>query len=485
MVKFSSINYTLGGYLIFYSCCFLPPLGIALAHQEWRQGVVFATIFASTLLVGLLCWGFGYSRREQFHISKKEGLLIVSLIWILSGILGAIPFYFCKAFPSFISSLFESISGFTTTGSSILTNIEALPKSILFWRSFTHWLGGLGVVVLFLAILPYLGVEGRILFRSEVPGPEADVLKPKVQETALALLKIYLAFTLLETLLLLLCGMNLFDALCHTFGTLATGGFSTKNSSIAHYNSVAVEIVIIVFMILAGANFSLYYHFLYKEKNIFLKDSEFKTYILILLLFTTLITLNLTLSYHPNLWRNLRHAAFQVVSIQTTTGYGTADFAQWPPFSKIALLLLMFIGGCAGSTGGGIKVVRWMIVFKIIYHQIEKTFRPHAVRPICINQKGVSEKILEAVMGLFCLWLLIFALSSLLLSALGVDILTATSATAATLNNIGPGLGQVGPTLNFSTIPELGKLWLSLCMLLGRLEIFTLIILFHPAYWKQ
>ncbi|WP_372367884.1 TrkH family potassium uptake protein [Candidatus Uabimicrobium sp. HlEnr_7] len=479
------IIHTLGAYLVFYGCCFLPSILWGIYAQEWAMINVFGWITLSTISVGTLCKKYTKKYQGSNQFTKREGLFLVSVIWIASGIIGALPFYVSGYIPTFLSSLFESVSGFTTTGASVLSDIEALPQSLLFWRSLTHWLGGLGIVVLFILVLPHLGVGGRALFHSEVPGPHTEVLKPKIRETAFILLKIYIGLTVIETFALCCCGMTIFDSICHTFGTLATGGYSTKNTSVAAFDSISIEIVLIVFMFLAGVNFSLYHYFLSGQRNIFWKDTEFRAYFLIIISATTLIMVDLSLHFSHDILKNLREVLFQVVSVQTTTGYGTADYDKWPGFSKLILFALMFIGGCAGSTSGSFKVIRWVIVFKYIFNQIEHVFRPQAIRPIRLGKVVIEDQVVNNIIGLFCLWIIIFGVTSIIISSMGFDMMTSMSATAATLNSIGPGFVEVGPTMNFSVIPDLGKLLLVICMLFGRLEIYTFVILFHPAFWKK
>lgn len=479
------IIHTLGAYLVFYGCCFIPSMLWGIYAAEWEMLNTFGWVALSTIALGTLSKKSTKQYHGQNQFTKREGLFLVSVIWIVSGIIGALPFYVSGYIPTFLSALFESVSGFTTTGASVLSDIEALPQSLLLWRSLTHWLGGLGIVVLFIIVLPHLGVGGRALFHSEVPGPHTEVLKPKIRETAFILLKIYIGLTVIETVALCCCGMTIFDSICHTFGTLATGGYSTKNTSVAAFDSISIEIVLIIFMILAGVNFSLYHYFLTGQRNIFWKDTEFKSYILIIIAATTLIMVDLTLHFSHDIARNFRQVLFQVVSIQTTTGYGTADFDKWPGFSKLILFVLMFIGGCAGSTSGSFKVIRWVIVFKYIFNQIERVFRPQAIRPIRLGKIVIEDSVVNNIIGLFCLWIVIFAIASVVISSMGFDMITSMSATAATLNSIGPGFVEVGPTMNFSVIPDLGKLLLVICMLFGRLEIYTFVILFHPAFWKK
>lgn len=484
-MNYQLILQTLGAYLVFFGCSFIPSILWGIYVGEWESIRVFGAIALGTILFGLISKQITKKYQAYNQFTKREGLFIVSIIWIASGVIGALPFYFSGYIPTFISSLFESVSGFTTTGASVLSDIEALPQSLLLWRSLTHWLGGLGIVVLFIIILPYLGVGGRALFNSEVPGPQADVLKPKIRETAFILLKIYIGLTIIETIALYCCDMTIFDSVCHAFGTLATGGYSTKNTSVASFDSLSIEIVLMIFMFLAGVNFSLYHYFLSGQRNIFWKDTEFKTYLFIIIIATTLILVDVTMHYSQDITRNIRDVLFQVISVQTTTGFGTANFDKWPGFSKLILFALMFIGGCAGSTSGSFKVIRWIIVFKYVFNQVERVFRPQAVRPIRLGKTVVDESVISNIIGLFCLWVIIFVFVSIAISAMGFDMISSMSATAATLNSIGPGFNQVGPTMNFAIIPDLGKFLLVICMLFGRLEIYTFVILFHPAFWKK
>jgi trk system potassium uptake protein TrkH len=377
------------------------------------------------------------------------------------------------------------MSGFTTTGSTVITDIEGTPKSILFWRDFTQWLGGMGIVVLFIAVLPTLGVGGRHLFFSEIPGAVKEELKPRIKATASFLWKIYVGISLAEVGLLMLAGLGLYDALCHTFGTVATGGFSPRAASVGAYDSLAVELIIIVFMLLVGTNFSLYFHVLRRAPGRLLRDIEWRAYLVILGVATLLVTFDvLGHGVIEGVGPALRQASFQVVSIMTTTGYGTADFETWPSLSKLLLVALMFIGGCSGSTGGGMKVLRALVLGKFAYHQIRKIFEPHAVISVKLGRLTLREDTLRDILGFFILFVGIFIIASLIMAMLGLDIVSATSAVAATLCNIGPGLGIVGPTNDFAAVPAMGKLVLVACMLLGRLEIYTVMALVVPRFWR-
>jgi len=435
----------------------------------------------------LLCGGilFGVSWQSTQPILRREGMAVVGLGWLLAALFGALPFYLSGTTPQVADAYFESMAGFTTTGSTVLTDIEACPKGVLFWRSFTHWLGGMGIVVLFVAILPILKAGGKQLFRSEVPGPTADTLRPRVSETASMLWKIYVSISVVEVALLYAQGMTFYDALCHTFGTMATGGYSTKNTSVGHYASAGIDWTITIFMLLAGTNFGLYFRLFSGRASAFLKDSEWRFYIGIIVVAVSMVTVDLLVhGLYESLADGLRYAAFQVVAIITTTGFGTADFEQWPTFSKLVLLGLMFVGGCAGSTGGGIKVIRILVLAKSAALGGERVFRPHVVRALRVGDVTVDNDLRDAIHVYFFLIVGIFAACSLYLAALGLDVLTATTAVIATLNNIGPGLSAVGPVENFSFIPTSGKWLLSLCMVLGRLELFAILVLFVPSFWR-
>ncbi|HAW28262.1 TrkH family potassium uptake protein [Gimesia maris] len=455
-------------------------------------------------------------RKEHGTILRKEALAIVGLSWIYSGILGCLPFLFSGSMvapnvPMTIpDALFESISGFTTTGASVLRELEdpaLVPRSVLFWRSFTHCLGGMGIIVLFVAILRHLGAGGKVLMKREVPGPTSEAVRPRVRESAIVMWVIYVAFTLILSLILWLEGMSVFDAFCHSFGSMATGGFSTHNASVGYFNSWLIEFTIAVFMVIAGTNFSLYFlslknlrsskdhswkHFFAPLRN----DIEYRTYLIILASATIFLTYNLLSNQiYDNLPEALRYAGFQAVSIMTTTGYGTGDFDTWNESSKMLLLLLMFVGGCAGSTAGGIKVIRFVLFAKIIWLEIEKSFRPNVVRPVRVGSANIEQGIRNDVTVYFSLVLIIFIFSSLLLTAMEPNtewrlnkpekLIDCTSAVVATLNNIGPGVGELGPTENYADFTLSGKVLLTVLMLLGRLELFAILVLFVPSFWKN
>lgn len=448
----------------------------SLASFLWAMGITCCAGVGSYL---------AFRREKVETITQREGMAIVAIGWTVVGLFGALPFYMNGTFHLFVDAFFESVSGFTTTGSSVMTDIESAAKGILFWRAFIQWLGGMGIIVLSVAILPFLGIGGMQLYKAEVPNPVPDKLKPRIRDTAMVLWKVYALISLAQVILLVAGGMDLFDALCHTFTTMPTGGFSTKNASIAHYHSFYFETVIIVFMLLAGINFSLHYQFLRGKPLAFWRDPECRFFLGAVLLITLVISFNVYGSVYETLGQAVRNSAFQVVSIVTTTGYATADYEKWPATSQLILLLCMFLGASAGSTGGGVKAVRVMICLKYCYKELFSLIHPRAVRVIKLGGKPVPEDVTRSILGFLALYVILFAVSAVLLAALGVDLATAISAVAATIGNIGPGLGMVGPVDNFAGIPYLGKWLLIWCMLLGRLEIYTVIILLVPEFWRK
>jgi len=458
------------------------PLFVGLYYQDQSVNPVLKAM-GITVLAGLICHIFFKSAKTE-SISQREGMAIVAIGWTAVGLFGALPFYIGSGL-SFVDAFFESVSGFTTTGSSILTNIEALSKGLLFWRSFIQWLGGMGIIVLSVAILPFLGLGGMQLYKAEVPSPVPDKLKPRIRDTARVLWKVYALISLAEVILLMVGGMDLFDALCHTFTTMPTGGFSTKNASIAHFRSLYFDTIFIVFMILAGINFSLHYQMIRGKPLAFWRDSECRFFFGAVIVLTIIISFNIYGSVYVKAGEAIRYGAFQVVSIVTTTGYATADYEKWPAMSKLILLLCMFLGASAGSTGGGVKCLRVMLCFKFCYRELFSLIHPHAVTNIKIGGKTVPEDVMRSILGFLALYMGLFALSSVLLAGLGVDFVTSFGAVAACIGNIGPGFGLVGPADNFAQIPYLGKWLLIWCMLLGRLEIFTVIIFLVPEFWRK
>jgi trk system potassium uptake protein TrkH len=465
-------------------------LGIAMCsavipsviYGEYFSIVNFVTGSIITFLIGSVCYFAGETSGGS--INRKDALAVVAIGWTTFGILGAIPFMLERALLNPVDAFFESVSGFTTTGSTVIVDIEKLSYGLLYWRSLIQWLGGMGIIVLFIAVLPHLGIGVRQLFRSEVPGPIKEGLKPKLKETASILWKIYVGITLAEASLLYLAGMDPFDAVCHSLTTMATGGYSTKNTSIAYFNNYMFDVIIIVFMLFAGVNFGLYYQVAIGNFKKAVKNSEFKAYLVILLVSGLLISISIY-GRHDSVAQALRHGYFQAVSIGTTTGYTTDNFDLYPSFSRILLVILMFIGASAGSTGGGMKVSRIMVLVKAAYYEVYQTFRPQVVVSLKIGKSVIPGEVVKSIFAFFVIFILIFVIGSLFLAALGLDLDTAFSATIAALGNIGPGLAGVGATRNFAHIPHAGKIFLAVTMILGRLELFTILVLFSPKFWKS
>ncbi|WP_456463880.1 TrkH family potassium uptake protein [Lutibacter sp.] len=468
----------------------------SMYHNEPAQkGILLAGL--TTISVGFLLWFF--NRNAPKNLQKKEGYLIVTLGWLMLTITGTLPYLFSGTIPNFTNAIFETISGYSTTGSSILTNIESMPKGILFWRSATHWIGGMGIIVLTVAILPLLGIGGMQLFMAEAPGPSADKMHPRITETAKRLWLIYFSLTFTEFFLLKIAGMTWFDAINHAMATLSTGGFSTKNASIAHWNGTPViQYIITVFMFIAGANFVLTYFALKGKIRKVFQSEEFKYYFFGVLTLTLLITIvivnfqdsNLVSTInHPKPWGEtesaFRHAAFQVTSILTTTGFVSADFTMWNSFATMLMFSLFFIGGSAGSTSGGVKIVRHIIMIKNSLFEFKKLLHPNAIIPVRYDGTGVPKNIIYNILAFFVLYMGIFITSSILLTFFGLDFESAFGAAASSLGNIGPAIGSVSPVDNFAHL-SVGAKWIcSFLMLIGRLELFTVLILLTPFFWKK
>ncbi|MDM8520649.1 TrkH family potassium uptake protein [Anaerolineales bacterium HSG6] len=466
---------------MFLAGAMLLPIPFSLYYGDSDSLALFAGAFI-TFVCGLVTY---HTTSFDNDLRAKEGFTAVTLGWIVFSAFGCLPFILSGAIPSFTDAFFETMSGFTTTGATILTEIEALPHGLLFWRSLTHWIGGMGIIVLSLAILPFLGVGGMQLFKAEVPGPVADRLAPRVTETAKILWGVYVAITLLETALLMFGGMSLFDALCHAFGTMATGGYSTRNTSVAAYQSVYIDYIITFFMFLAGVNFSLHYRFIKGDWKAYWKNKEFRYYLLIIFLAILLIGIDTFVHQYDTISEAFRYTSFQVLAIVTTTGFGTADYEQWSASSQFVIFILMFIGGSAGSTSGGIKVMRVYLLFKFVLSEITRLIHPHAVVPVRLNNTTVPRDVVFNVLSFFVLFISIYVLGVFFMTLLGLDLITSFGAVVACLGNIGPGLNQVGPTDNYAHIPDMGKWILSFLMLVGRLEIFTVMVLFSPSYWRK
>ncbi|QIA07232.1 TrkH family potassium uptake protein [Draconibacterium halophilum] len=455
---------------------------VALIYGEPDVTAFLISAGISLAIGGLIVAGTSKAKKD---IGKREGFIIVSMVWIVFSFFGSLPYLISGSIPNFTDAFFETISGFTTTGSSILNDIEALPHGILFWRSITQWLGGMGIIVLSLAILPVFGIGGMQLFMAEVPGPTPDKISPRIKQTAKTLWVIYLAFTVAETLLLWVGGMTFFDSICHSFTTMATGGFSTKQASIAHWPSPFIQYVIILFMFLAGTNFTLSYFAIKGKFSVAFKDEEFKYYSFFTLGFTALIFIGLLISTEFGVEKAFRDSLFQVLTIITTTGYATADYLTWPPVLTMLIFVLFFFGGSAGSTGGGIKIMRIVVLLKNGYYELKRLVHPNAIIPVRFNKHSVDPKIVTNVLAFFMIYFVIFAISTVVFTLIEPDMESSMGAVATCLGNIGPGLGTVGPAENFYHIKPIGKWFLSFLMLLGRLELFTVLVLFSPSFWKE
>lgn len=480
-MNYTAIRRVLGSILIIESVFMLPPLAISLYYgQNDTLGFIIGIFL--TLLTGLILL---QKKSNNNQISPKDALTIVSLGWVIASIFGALPLVISGSTNGFIDALFEIISGFTTTGASILSNVEALPKGILFWRSLTHWLGGMGILVFTVALLPALGIGGFQIFKAESPGPVAGKIAPRIRDTAKILYTTYFTITVLEIIFLKIGGMSLYDSFLYTFGTVGTGGFANKALSVGHYNSTYIHMVIGTFMIFSGVNFSLYYLMFQGKVKDALADEEFRLYFGIIFVAVLSIGLNLYLTNYGSVGLSLRDSFFQVSSIMTTTGYSTVDFDLWPSFSKGILVLLMVIGASAGSTAGGMKVIRILVMIKLVKRQVAKIFHPRAVIPIKNGDKTIGEDTIESISGFVALYLIVLVLATLLISLEGVDLESAMTSVIATLSNIGPGLGFVGPTQSYGGYSHLSKILLSFIMLLGRLELFTIIAIIAPKDWRR
>jgi len=464
----------------------------------YKDGVTFELSLAGlvTLLIGVFAMYRTKDHRKEMN--KREGYIVVAFGWIVMSLTGTLPYMMTGAIPSFTDAFFETISGYTTTGASILNDIEIVPEGVLFWRSMTHWIGGMGIIVLAIAILPLLGVGGMQLFTAEAPGPSADKLHPRITDTAKRLWLIYVGYTVAETLLLQLAGMSFFDAINHALSTLSTGGFSTKNASVAYWNdNPLIQYIIIFFMFLAGTNFVLSYYLFKGKVSKILKDEEFTLYFKFIIIFTLIAAILIYFRadvsqssiLHPMVLGEaesaLRHALFQVLTVVTTTGFVSADYTMWTPFLTVFFFGMMFLGGSAGSTSGGVKVMRQLILIKNSFLEFKRALHPNAIVPVRYNGKSVSKDIVFNVLGFFILYMLSFIVGALVFSMFELDFTSAIGLSASSLGNVGPALGDFGPVNNYAALPPLGKWWASFLMLIGRLELFTVLILLTPFFWRN
>jgi len=489
------------GVLLLFNGSFM--LLSALVSYIYKDNATFGLVMAGLITVstGLLMRFITKDFTKQ--IKKKEGYLIVTLGWIFMSLSGCLPYIFTETIPNFTNAFFETMSGYTTTGASILNDIEAMPYGILFWRSTTQWIGGMGIIVLAIAILPLLGIGGMQLFSAEAPGPSADKLHPRITDTAKRLWYIYLGLTIAQAFLLKIAGMSIFDAINHAMCTLSTGGFSTKNASISYWNNQPViQYIIIVFMFIAGTNFVLSYFALKGKFSKVLRDEEFKFYTLLVVGITLVVAISIyyfanvsinptetQLISHPmvlgKVESSFRHALFQVTAIVTTTGFVTADFTIWTPFLTFLFFTLLFFGASAGSTAGGVKIVRHIIMLKNSFLEFKRTMHPNAIIPVRLNNKSVAKEIVFKIMAFFILYLVTFGIGAAVFSFLGLDFITSIGTAASSLGNVGPSFGQLSPVHNYDSLPSIGKWWATFLMLLGRLELFTVLIIMTPYFWRN
>jgi len=483
VIRVRAIAYVLGQFLLALAVSMLIPLFYALATGGAGAGPLAFAAVATGGTGALLAWRI---RRPERDLSQREGLLLVVSTWISVALFGCLPFFFSPYFDSFTDAFFEAASGFTTTGATILNDVEVLPNPIQLWRCFSHWLGGMGIVLLGIAVLPLVGHGGMPLYRAEFSGAKSEKLKPRITETAVALWKIYVALTLAELVALKLAGMSLFEATCHTFSTLGTGGFSTRTASIAGFDSPLIEYIIIVFMLLAGISFIQHYRLWVERRPLsFLLDVEVRYYFVAVLAATVLICTILIWGsdYSPGL--AFRAALFQVSSIITTTGFVTDNFEVWHPLPQLLLLTLMFVGGCTGSTAGGLKVSRIVLMGRVVDREFKRMVERHGVFAVRLGGRVVPEGTIQSLLNLIYLAFLVNFVSCLLLSAMGVDVFTSIAAVAASMFNIGPGLGGVGPLESYAHLPWLAKWVLAGCMIAGRLEFYTVLVILTPAFWRK
>ena len=471
----------IGKVLLVEAALMLVPLAVSLI----LGGGDAMSMLISMLVTAVVGGGMALIPTQNDNLRAREGFAVVSFSWLLVSFFGALPFWIHGCIPSLLDAFFETVSGFTTTGATILTDVESLPKGLLFWRSFTHWVGGMGVLVLSLALLPKMGTRSIYLMRAESPGPSVDKLVPRVGNNAKILYQLYVWLSVLMLIALLCTGMNLYDALIHVFGAAGTGGFSNYNASVGAFDSAAVEIIIGVFMALFGVNFSMYYYMLRRNWRVCASNSELRTYVGLVLGASVLIALNIMPQYGGKFFTSLRYSFFQVSSVMTTTGYATADFDVWPQFSRTLLVGLMLVGACAGSTGGGIKVIRVQLLAKGMIREIRRTIHPRSVNTVRLDGRTVDDGMISGVLSFFFAYMCVLVVSTLIISLDGFSFETNLTAVIATLSNIGPGLGMVGPTGNFSAFSDLSKVVLSLCMLIGRLEIFPMLMLLAPSAWRK
>jgi trk system potassium uptake protein TrkH len=472
-----------GQFLAMLAASMLVPLGVAVATRDSGLFPIGMSVLLTSVAAALLVLT---SKRRSGELSLREGLLVVVALWVAVSAFGCLPFYLSPHFPSLADAFFESMSGFSTTGATVLDKVEVLPPSLHFWRCFTHWLGGMGIVVLGIAILPLLGVGGMHMYRAEFSGARSEKLTPRIAETAAALWKIYVALTLAEYIALRLAGMSTFEAILHSFSTLGTGGFSNRTASVGGFNSPAIEYIVILFMILGGVNFAMQYRlFVERRAQRFFGDIEIRAYFGVIAAATVAVTASLIVNTAYSFENGLRTALFQVSSIMTTTGFVTADFEQWSSFSQLTLLALMFIGGCTGSTAGGLKIMRIVLLMRIVGREFKRIVHRRGVFAVRLGEQVIPESAVQGLLNMVYLGFLINFSACLVIAATGVDILTCISAVASCMFNVGPALGAAGPAEHYGHLPALAKWVLSACMLAGRLEFYTAVVVLTPTFWRR
>jgi trk system potassium uptake protein len=471
----------IGYFIMFMGLTMLLPAAVALIYGE---SIFFPLILSAIVSVGvgLLTGKFLFDYETELNV--RDGFFIVSLSWILMSLFGALPFWMSGEIPRAVDAWFESTSGFTTTGSTILEDIEITSHGLLLWRSITQYIGGMGIIVLSIALLPLLGVGGMQLFKAEVPGPTIDKVKPRVRDTAMTLWKVYALLTVVVGILYLAGGMTWFESLCHALTTMATGGFSTRNTSIGGFESSYITVVATIFMFFAGMNFVLHYRWMKGDYRPLLQSTEFRWYAGITVSAVIFVTISTMHTTFDSVWTALEHSAFQVVAILTTTGYGSYDYERWAPAVQFLLLVFMFIGGMAGSTAGGIKTVRIIVLIKNTLYELKRIIHPKAVIPLTINKQKVTQGILNDIMAFIFIFVSVFLLGTIILSATGLDFMSSLGATASAMGNIGPGLNTVGPASTYAHLHDIAKITLTFCMLMGRLELFTILIILSRGFWR-
>lgn len=468
---------------VIVSAGMLPSLMMGLIDGT-PDALAFSLSITAGIIFSIVSWSYGRTDKVNYS-GIREGVGITGFSWIIASLLGALP-YWIGGYCSYTEGFFETMSGLTTTGATIFAEIESLPRGILLWRAVTHWIGGMGIIVLSLAVLPFLGVSGMEMYKAEVPGVTAGKVSPKLHQTAVMLWLVYIALTITETILLKIFGMNIFDAVCHSFSTIATGGFSTKNNSIAYYTSSYIQWVIIVFMFLSGINFSLYFCLLRKDFHGFLNDGELRGYIFLTVTASTLIGLSLyACGKFDDIWYIVRQSLFHVISVMTTTGFIVEDYDLWPYFTQFVIIILMFVGASGGSTGGGCKVSRFMILGCCLKAEVKKLLHPRALITARFDGKPLAQDTLNSAMSFFVLYMLILGICTLILTSFGLDILTSFTGVLTCLSNVGPGLNRLGTTEHFAWLPDTVKWTLSFCMLAGRLELFAVMLLFLPGTYSK